>query len=113
MLNQADRTRAEFRENDTFPLKPSQNLTANQWRLSKSKDILKKSTREQSVAYASGTPKSLKASLSRSPKRLTITIPFTVFSALEKRSTEEGRSLSNLAAYLLEQSLNPQARESQ
>ena len=65
------------------------------------------------MAYASGAPKSLKAFRSRSPKRLTITIPYTVFSALEKRSTEEGRSLSNLAAYLLEQSLIPQAREIQ
>ncbi len=65
------------------------------------------------MVYANGTRNSLKDSRSRSPKRLTITIPYTVFSALEKRSTEEGRSLSNLAAYLLEKSLPAQAPESQ
>ncbi|MFZ9621142.1 MAG: ribbon-helix-helix domain-containing protein [Prochlorococcaceae cyanobacterium] len=43
---------------------------------------------------------------SRAPKRLTITLPFTVFSALEQRSGQEGRSLSNLAAYLIERGLN-------
>lgn len=39
------------------------------------------------------------------PKRLTITVPNRVFAALESRSTEEGRSLSNLAAYVLERGL--------
>lgn len=39
------------------------------------------------------------------PRRLTVTIPNRVFAALESRSTEEGRSLSNLAAVLLERSL--------
>ncbi len=52
------------------------------------------------MVYANGTKNSLKAFRSRSPKRLTITIPYTVFRALETRSAEEGRSLSNLAAYL-------------
>ena len=64
------------------------------------------------MVYANGTSSSLKALRSRSPKRLTITIPYTVFGSLEQRSAEEGRSLSNLAAYLLEQSLNPQVPES-
>jgi hypothetical protein len=40
---------------------------------------------------------------SRSPKRLTITIPYSTFEAIVQRSNEEGRSLSNLAAFLLEQ----------
>jgi hypothetical protein len=35
-------------------------------------------------------------------RRLCVTLPATVFNALERRSTLEGRSLSNLAAYLLE-----------
>jgi hypothetical protein len=65
------------------------------------------------VVYANGTRNSLKAFRSRSPKRLTITIPYTVFRALETRSAEEGRSLSNLAAYLLEKSLPPLAPEGQ
>ncbi len=63
------------------------------------------------MVYANGTPENLKGFRSRSPKRLTITIPYTVFAALEKRSAEEGRSLSNLAAYLLEQALQPQTPE--
>ncbi len=63
------------------------------------------------MVYANSAPKTLKAFRSRSPKRLTITIPYTVFAALEKRSTVEGRSLSNLAAYLLEHTLQPQTPE--
>ena len=59
------------------------------------------------MVYANQATNKLQGFRGRSPKRLTITIPFTVFSALEKRSGEEGRSLSNLAAYLLEQGLNP------
>ena len=42
----------------------------------------------------------------RAPKRLTITIPYALMEALIQRSSAEGRSLSNLAAYLLELSLN-------
>jgi hypothetical protein len=64
------------------------------------------------VVYANGTTNSLRSFRSRSPKRLTITIPYTVFGSLEQRSAEEGRSLSNLAAFLLEQSLHPLAPES-
>ena len=46
----------------------------------------------------------------RSSKRLTITIPQTVLEALNEISSREGRSLSNLAAYLLESSLQQQIR---
>lgn len=35
-------------------------------------------------------------------RRVTITVPHAIFEALEDRSRSEGRSLSNLAAYLLE-----------
>ncbi|MEI8250226.1 MAG: hypothetical protein WCF98_03550 [Synechococcus sp. ELA057] len=38
----------------------------------------------------------------RSPRRISITLPFHAFSALQDRSDEEGRSLSNLACFLLE-----------
>lgn len=41
------------------------------------------------------------------PRRLTVTVPQTVYDALEARSTAEGRSLSNLAAYVLEAGLRP------
>ena len=39
--------------------------------------------------------------------RFTITVPGCVFEALVFRSNEEGRSVSNLAAYLIEQGLEP------
>jgi hypothetical protein len=42
-------------------------------------------------------------SLTKSPKRITITIPYSTFQAIVERSNEEGRSLSNLAAFILEQ----------
>lgn len=42
----------------------------------------------------------------RSTRRITITVPHATFEALEERSSHEGRSLSNLAAYLLESSLD-------
>ncbi len=39
------------------------------------------------------------------PVRVTITIPYNAYQALIERSNHQGRSLSNLAAYLLETSL--------
>lgn len=42
----------------------------------------------------------------RSPQRISITVPHHVFATLQQRSDEEGRSLSNLAAYLLESVVN-------
>jgi hypothetical protein len=43
--------------------------------------------------------------VSRVPKRITITVPYSTFRNLEERSVAEGRSLSNLAAYVLERGL--------
>jgi hypothetical protein len=40
-----------------------------------------------------------------SPQRITITVPAATLKKLLKRSLVEGRSLSNLAAFLLEHSL--------
>ena len=57
------------------------------------------------MVYADSVNSSPRSQANRAPKRLTITIPFSTFQALERRSTEEGRSLSNLAAYLLERGL--------
>jgi len=48
-------------------------------------------------------------SIPKSPKRITITIPFSTFAYLIKRSAEEGRSLSNLAAYILERASTVEA----
>lgn len=64
------------------------------------------------MVYANDTSSALKSLRSRSPKRLSITIPYTVFGLLKQRSTKEGRSLSNLAAFLLEESLRSLAPES-
>ena len=50
----------------------------------------------------SSDPRSI---LSRAPKRITITIPHATFEAIAQRSDEEGRSMSNLAAYILEKGL--------
>jgi len=43
------------------------------------------------------------SSIFLSPKRITITVSAMTVKKLWKRSLEEGRSLSNLAAFLLEQ----------
>ena len=41
------------------------------------------------------------------PRRLTVTIPQHVLECLERRAMEQGRSISNLAAYLIERALSP------
>ena len=43
------------------------------------------------------------------PQRISITLAQHVFDSLVKRSQRQGRSLSNLAAYLLETALNEAA----
>ena len=43
--------------------------------------------------------------LQRQPRRITITLSYHVHEALLTRSDEEGRSVSNLCAFLLEDSL--------
>ena len=42
----------------------------------------------------------------RSPRRVTITLPYMTYQDLQARADGEGRSLSNLAAFLLESSLH-------
>lgn len=46
------------------------------------------------------------ALLQRTPHRISITIPDLVFQRLVNSSTEQGRSLSNLCAYLIEHALD-------
>ena len=43
---------------------------------------------------------------SRAPQRVTITLNYAAYKGLERRSTIEGRSMSNLAAFILEKALN-------
>ena len=50
------------------------------------------------------TPKPDELAMRRS-QRMTITISHGVMSRLERRALEEGRSLSNLSAYLLERAV--------
>lgn len=49
-------------------------------------------------------PRVLAASF-RKPQRISVTLPLSVYKPLLERSDQEGRSLSNLAAWLLEQSV--------
>lgn len=44
--------------------------------------------------------------LTRKPSRVTVTIPWSLRQQLDARSDQEGRSLSNLIAYLLEKVLS-------
>jgi hypothetical protein len=46
----------------------------------------------------------------KSPKRISITIPSSTYEMLLAASEEQGRSVSNLAAYLLESSLKNKAQ---
>jgi hypothetical protein len=46
-----------------------------------------------------------------SPQRITITVPAMTLKKLLKRSLVEGRSVSNLAAYLLEQTLEGDSQD--
>ena len=46
------------------------------------------------------------AAVKRRPQRLTITVPYGVAESLSDRSNFEGRSISNLAACLLETALS-------
>jgi predicted transcriptional regulator len=51
--------------------------------------------------------------LSRRPRRVTITVPDQTHRRLLALSDEEGRSLSNLASYLLEQALHERIKAQQ
>ena len=57
------------------------------------------------MTYANGIDQGPRSWVSRVPKRITITVPYSTFRNLEERSVAEGRSLSNLAAYVLERGL--------
>ena len=40
--------------------------------------------------------------LQRAPQRLSVTLSWSLYQRLQQRSDQEGRSMSNLAAFLLE-----------
>ena len=58
------------------------------------------------MAYAptNNAPDSPKGDF-RSSKRICITLAYVTYKVLEDKSSKEGRSISNLAAYLIERSL--------
>jgi len=43
--------------------------------------------------------------ISRKPQRITITVPAFILETLERESTQQGRSIRNLSAYLIETGL--------
>ncbi|MFM7549552.1 MAG: ribbon-helix-helix domain-containing protein [Cyanobacteriota bacterium] len=47
----------------------------------------------------------------QTPKRISITVPYVTYQKLLGRSDQEGRSLSNLAAYLLDMGTAYQAKQ--
>ncbi|QVV69258.1 hypothetical protein [Synechococcus sp. LA31] len=49
---------------------------------------------------------------SRKPQRLTITIPWSTYQAIAETSSEQGRSLSNTAAYWLERQADAMRQQS-
>jgi metal-responsive CopG/Arc/MetJ family transcriptional regulator len=57
------------------------------------------------MTTARSVTKSLPLLALRKPKRITITIPQAVYEKLEQLSHDDGRSMSNLAAYLLERGI--------
>ena len=57
-----------------------------------------------SLAKANKTPERL-GHLTRKPQRISITIPYGLYEALVQASDFQGRSLSNLASFLLEEQL--------
>ena len=46
------------------------------------------------------------APMHHSPRRVTITVPYALYSELLARSDQQGRSLSNLAAFLIEAAIS-------
>lgn len=57
----------------------------------------------QTSVSQSATP--MASAAFRSPRRITITVPYGAYQKLVDRSGQEGRSLSNLAAFLLESAM--------
>ena len=46
----------------------------------------------------------------RAPQRVTITLNYAAYMSLEKQSAVEGRSMSNLAAFILENALTKKSQ---
>jgi len=56
-------------------------------------------------ADQAGSPAKI-APMHRSPRRVTITVPYALYSELLARSDQQGRSLSNLTAFLIEAAIS-------
>ena len=57
------------------------------------------------IGDQAGSPATI-APMHRSPRRVTITVPYALYSELLARSDQQGRSLSNLAAFLIEAAIS-------
>ena len=57
--------------------------------------------------YEVATSEAMPTPIQPAPTRVTITVPYEVFTRLRDRADHEGRSTSNLAAFLLERNLRP------
>jgi macrodomain Ter protein organizer (MatP/YcbG family) len=51
--------------------------------------------------------------IQRTPKRISVTLAFNTWKHLVDKSDYDGRSISNLAAYLIETGLDPQRGQRQ
>jgi hypothetical protein len=54
---------------------------------------------------SAGIANSIPLEAFRKPQRMTITLPYSVYATLISQSDSQGRSLSNYAAFILEQAL--------
>jgi len=58
------------------------------------------------IYHSPGQQDELRSFLMRKPRRISITISDYAYEALMAKSCQQGRSLSNLSAYLLESSID-------
>ena len=64
------------------------------------------SARDMGKKAPTTVKQNLREFLTRTPKRISITVSWDICRRLQERSDLEGRSISNLSSYLLEQGLN-------
>lgn len=64
----------------------------------------------QTLFHASGASAVVLPTVPPKPRRITVTIPSKLYHYLVDRSDREGRSLSNLVAFLLETALSTPGR---
>lgn len=66
---------------------------------------------ETRLQFVSHQPSATLGIASRKPQRITITVPWSTYQTLIETSTNQGRSLSNTAAYWLERQAEVMKRQ--